>query len=130
MEAFGRMEENAVKAVPEMLRAGADIIANTQKKEAESMGIKETGGFIESIRPTSVKGNGSEKYVDIYPQGRARHGNDRKGDGSNVRYATIGFVAEYGSSSIQARPYMTVANEKAHDDVMRKYAEIWEDVNA
>ena len=67
-----------------------------------------------------------EKYVEIYPQGRAKHGNDRKGDKSKVRYATIGFVAEYGTSSHAARPYMTVANEKAHEKVVEAQRSIWE----
>ena len=73
--------------------------------------------------------NDTEKYVEVYPQGRAKHGNDRKGDKSNVRYATIGFVAEYGTSSQQARPYMTTANAKAHDKVVEKQRQIWESEN-
>lgn len=67
-----------------------------------------------------------EGYVEIYPQGRAGHGNDRKGDKSKVRYATIGFVAEYGTSSQQARPYMTTANAKAHEKVVEAQHSIWE----
>ena len=69
------------------------------------------------------------KRQDVYPQGRAKHGNDRKGDKSNVRYATIGFVAEYGTSSQQARPYMTAANAKAHDKVVETQRQIWESEN-
>lgn len=52
--------------------------------------------------------------------------NDRKGDSSNVRYATIGFVAEYGTSSQAARPYMTTANAKAQDKVVAAQLEEWE----
>ena len=44
----------------------------------------------------------------------------------NVRNATIGFVAEYGTSSQIARPYMTVANEKAFEKVIDAELEIWE----
>ena len=106
------------------------------------MGLNETGGFINSIKATDVKGDDTEKYVEIYPQGRAKHGNDRKGDKSKVRYATIGFVAEYGTSSHaarpymtvakygtssqQARPYMTTANAKAHEKVVEAQRSIWE----
>ena len=93
-----------------MLKAGADVLIEAQRAEAQAMGLNETGGFINSIKATDVKGDDTEKYVEIYPQGRAKHGNDRKGDKSKVRYATIGFVAEYGTSSHAARPYMTVAN--------------------
>ena len=92
----------------------------------KAMGIEETAGFIQSIKATAVKGGSTEKYVEVYPHGRAKHGNDRKGDKSNVRYATIGFVAEYGTSSQQARPYMTVANEKAQEKVVEAQLEIWE----
>ena len=111
IDAFSRREAATVEAVPKMLKAGADVLIEAQRAEAQAMGLNETGGFINSIKATDVKGDDTEKYVEIYPQGRAKHGNDRKGDKSKVRYATIGFVAEYGTSSHAARPYMTVANE-------------------
>lgn len=118
IDAFSRREAATVEAVPKMLKAGADVLIEAQRAEAQAMGLNETGGFINSIKATDVKGDDTEKYVEIYPQGRAKHGNDRKGDKSKVRYATIGFVAEYGTSSHAARPYMTVANEKAHEKVV------------
>lgn len=126
IEAFSRREQATVEAVPKMLKAGADVLVEAQKAEAQAMGLHETGGFINSIKATAVKGDSAEKHIDVYPQGRAKHGNDRKGDKSNVRFATIGFVAEYGTSSKQARPYMTVANEKAHEKVVEAQREVWE----
>ena len=125
-KAFLRMEEVAVRAVPQMLKAGADVLVEAQRAEALAMGLNETGNFVKSIKATVVKGDDTEKYVDVYPQGRAKHGNDRKGDKSNVRNATIGFVAEYGTSSQRARPYMTTANAKAHEKVIDAEFEIWE----
>lgn len=124
-KAFLRMEKAAVMAVPKMLKAGADVLVEEQKAEALAMGLNETGGFVKSIKATAVKGDDTEKYIEVYPQGRAKHGNDRKGDKSNVRNATIGFVAEYGTSDRQARPYMTVANEKAREKVLEAELEIW-----
>jgi HK97 gp10 family phage protein len=129
MQAFSKREQATVEAVPEMLKAGADVLVEAQKAEAQAMGLNDTGGFINSIKATSVKGNDTEKYVDIYPQGKAKHGNERKGDKSNVRYATIGFIAEYGTSSQQARPYMTTANAKAHEKVIAAQREVWESAN-
>ena len=110
----------------EEIEKGADVLVEAQRAEALAMGLNETGGFVKSIKATAVKGNDTEKYVDVYPQGRAKHGNDRKGDKSNVRNATIGFVAEYGTSSQQARPYMTTANAKAHEKVIDAELEVWE----
>ena len=117
---FLRMEEAATKAVPLMLEAGAAVLVKAQQEEAAAMGIKETAGFIQSIAATKIKGDDTERYVEVYPQGKAKHGNDRKGDKSNVRYATIGFIAQYGTSKIPARPYMTAANEKAHQQTTSK----------
>ena len=111
IDAFSRREAATVEAVPKMLKAGADVLIEAQRAEAQAMGLNETGGFINSIKATDVKGDDTEKYVEIYPQGRAKHGNDRKGDKSKVRYA---------------RPYMTVANEKAHEKVVEAQRSIWE----
>lgn len=126
---FLRMEEAATKAVPLMLEAGANVLVKAQQDEAAAMGIKETAGFIKSIKATQVKGDDTERYVEVYPQGKAKHGNDRKGDKSNVRYATIGFIAQYGTSKIPARPYMTAANEKAHQQTTDAMYEVWKGVN-
>lgn len=128
-EKFLHMEEAATKAVPLMLEAGAAVLVKAQQDEAAAMGIKETAGFIQSIKATPVKGDDVERYVEVYPQGKAKHGNDRKGDKSNVRYATIGFIAQYGTSSIPARPYMTAANEKAHQQATDAMYEVWQGVN-
>ena len=127
-EKFLRMEEAATKAVPLMLEAGAAVIVKAQQEEAAAMGIKETAGFIQSIKATKVKGDEVERYVEVYPQGKAKHGNDRKGDKGNVRYATIGFIAQYGTSAIPARPYMTAANEKAKESVSDAMYEVWKGV--
>ena len=126
IKSFSKREAATVEAVPKMLKAGADVLVEAQRAEAKAMGLNDTGGFVNSIKATSVKGDDTEKYIDVYPQGRAKHGNDRKGDKSKVRYATIGFVAEYGTSSQSARPYMTVANAKAHDRVIEEQRRIWE----
>lgn len=128
-EQFFRMEEAATKAVPLMLEAGAEVLVKAQQAEAEAMGIKETAGFINSIKATPVMGDDTERHIEVYPQGKAKHGNDRKGDKSNVRYATIGFMAQYGTSSTPARPYMTSANEKAHEEVNNTMYEVWKGVN-
>lgn len=129
IEAFSKREQTAVKAVPKMLKAGADVLIEAQKAEARAMGLNETGGFINSIKATKIKSEGMETYLDIYPQGRAKHGNDRKGDKSNVRYATIGFVAEYGTTKKAARPFMSTANAKAHKKAVEAQREVWEREN-
>lgn len=121
---FDEIPEVVEQAVPKMLEKGAEVLIKAQKEEAQAMGLNDTGDFVKSIKATKVKRDGRESYIEVYPQGKAKHGNERKGDKSNVRYATIGFIAEYGRSNMQARPYMTVANEKAADKVVSTQKEV------
>ena len=86
IDAFSRREAATVEAVPKMLKAGADVLIEAQRAEAQAMGLNETGGFINSIKATDVKGDDTEKYVEIYPQGRAKHGNDRNRLCGRVRH--------------------------------------------
>lgn len=125
-------EENAKKietVIPEMLKAGADVVAKKQKEEAANFGLNDTGGLIQSIKPTKVKKDGSATVIDIYPQGKAPHGNESKKDKGNVRYATIGFIAEYGIQKGKkpqpARPWLTTATAKAEERVREVQLEIW-----
>jgi HK97 gp10 family phage protein len=108
----------AEKAIPEMLKAGAEILAKAQKAEAQAMKIRDTGDFIASIKPTGIKKDkDGNSYVDVYPQGK-----DRKG----TRNADKGFIAEYGTSKIPARPWMRTANEKSAEEVTTAEKEIWD----
>ena len=43
IEAFSRREQATVEAVPKMLKAGADVLVEAQKAEAQAMGLHETG---------------------------------------------------------------------------------------
>lgn len=65
IEAFSRREQAATEAVPKMLKAGADVLVEAQRAEAKTMGLDDTGGFIDSIKATTVKGGSTEKYIDV-----------------------------------------------------------------
>lgn len=52
IDAFSRREAATVEAVPKMLKAGADVLIEAQRAEAQAMGLNETGGFINSIKAT------------------------------------------------------------------------------
>ncbi len=122
-------DESATKAVPLMIKEAAQVLIEAEQQEARSLGMQDTGGFINSIKATAVKVSSSEKYVLVYPDGTAPHGSDYGGGkslGGDVRYATIGAIAENGTSKQAARPWFSVSNEKAADDVNAKMAEVWE----
>ena len=106
--AFMRHEEGAEAAVQEMLTATAEIYVQEQKAEAGGYRIRKTGGFMNSIKASTIRRDGTALVCDICPEGKADHpaeygggSNKRKGKSrrGNVRYATIGFIFEYGTSS-------------------------------
>ena len=132
--AFMRHEEGAEAAVQEMLTATAEIYVQEHKAAAGGYGIRKTGGFMNSIKASTIRRDGTALVCDICPEGKADHpaeygggstkrkGKSRRG---NVRYATIGFIFEYGTSSIPARPWFTQGNAKAEQKGYEKAQEIW-----
>lgn len=120
VDKFMRREKNTTKAVPEMVKAGGDVLAKRQQEVAKRMftksGKRLTGDTANSIRRTNVKNDTAGKYVEVFP-----HGKNRKGE----RNATVGFVQQYGRSNMPANPFMTVANEQAAGDVQETMREVW-----
>lgn len=136
--AFMRHEAQADAVVTEMLKASAEIYVKEQRQAAAGYGIRKTGGFIASIKAGNIKDEGTAKSIEIIPEGKADHGadygggysnkgNKRKGKarGGNVRYATIGYIFEYGTSSISAKPWLTQGNAKAEQQAYEKAQAIW-----
>lgn len=133
--AFRKQEERATETVKEMLTASAEEYLNAEKMAAAGYGIRKTGGFIASLTASEIKQEDTALVIEIVPEGRADHkadygggGKKRKGKSNkgNVRYATIGFIFEYGTSSLAARPWLTQALEKAEEPAYSKAKEIWE----
>lgn len=135
MSDIKRRSDKAIAKVPKMLKAGAAVLVEAQKREAQFLDVKETGEFIRSIKPTKVKIDDSgNSYVDVYPQGK-----DSKGSSN----AEKGFIAEYGRTGdkmrtkpnkrsskyvygeIDPRPWMSAANEKSAEAVNEAMLEVW-----
>ena len=79
---------------------------------------RSTGALLASIKVSAVKEIDGGKRVEIYPNGKDKHG---------VRNAEKGFVLNYGRSNMPARPWFTAANEKAADDVVSEMRRVWEE---
>lgn len=133
--AFRKHEQKATEIVKEMLTVAADEYLNAEKDAAASYGIRKTGGFIASIRASGIKQEDTALYIEIKPEGQANHkaeygggSSKRKGKSSqgNVRYATIGFIFEYGTSSMAARPWLTLGTKKAEQAAYSKAKEVWD----
>lgn len=123
--AFENDAKRVQNVIPAMLKAGSEVVAKRQREEAENFGLRDTGMMIESIKPSKIKKEGSATVIDVYPQGKAKHGNERKGNKSNVRNATIGFIAERGTSTTQPKPWLTIATKRAEGRVEEVQLEVW-----
>ena len=85
MEAMLRQEAIVEEAVPEMLKAGGEVIKRAFQTETEKLNStgRATGDLTASIKVSAVKERNGGKYVEIAPTGKDRHG---------VRNAEKGFV--------------------------------------
>ena len=119
-EAMLRREQATMEAVPEMLKAGGEVIKSAFQEETKKLNStgRATGALTASIKVSAVKERNGGSYVDIAPTGKDRHG---------VRNAEKGFVLNYGRSKMPARPWFTAANEKAADDVVSEMRRVWEE---
>lgn len=116
-----RREKAATEAVPAMLAAGAEVLVKAEQDEIERHDLIDKHALIDSIKPTKIKTVGSESSVEVYPQGK-----DKKG----ARNATKGFVHEYGSSSIEAKPWHSTAVEKSTEAVREAMNKKWEQITS
>lgn len=118
-EAMLRREAATVEAVPEMLKAGGAVMQKAQKDEITSTfkSKRSTGDMAKSIVVSKIKEIDGGKRVEVYPDGKDRHG---------VRNATKAFVLQYGRKNMPARPWFTAANTKAADEVNAEMRRVWE----
>ena len=78
---------------------------------------RRTGDLAASIVVSKIKERDNGKMVEVYPDGKDRHG---------VRNVTKGFVLQYGRKNMPARPWFTAANTKAADAVNDEMRRVWE----
>lgn len=118
-DAMLRREAATVEAVPEMLKAGGAVMQKAQADEISSTftSKRSTGDMAKSIVVSKVKEISGGKRVEVYPDGKDRHG---------VRNATKAFVLQYGRKNMPARPWFTAANTKAADEVNAEMRRVWE----
>lgn len=115
-----KQDEATLKIVPEMLKAGGAVIQEAQKKQINALfnSSRSTGALRDSIKVSNVKdGKDGSKKVEIYPNGKDKHG---------VRNATKGFVLNYGRSNMPARPWFDAAMNEAADKATEAMRKVWE----
>ena len=103
-------------AAPEMLQAGADVVADAWRDAIQSHGLIDTGDMLDSVAPANLVNSSTEKKIAVYPQGR-----DRKG----VRNAEKAFINHYGASRRKATHFGDDAETKAEGPAVEAMAAVW-----
>ena len=117
-----KQDKIAMEAVPEMLEGAGKVVKEvlTQsiiQKNFTKSGKRAFGDLKASIGVTKIQGDGTEKYVAVYPLGT-----DRKG----IRNADKGFVLNFGRSHMDAKPWFSDAQSKAVEAGENEMRRIWE----
>lgn len=123
-----RQEEAVERLAPEMLNAGAKVLAAAMglTLRGVSRGNRSIGTLAGSIGIGTVKKSATSVYMDVYPQGDQPHGSPRKGKRGRVSNAQVGFMLEYGSSKMPARPWLAKAINAAAPGAQEAMRKVWE----
>lgn len=121
-QALLRQEENAIRAVPKMLEAGAQVVKAALEREAAKLNAsgRSTGALKRSIKVSKLKKQGLEYYMDVAPSGK---------DSGGVRNAEKGFVLNYGRSNMPARPWFTSAIASSEQAAAEAMLKAWEEAH-
>ncbi|MGI6156590.1 MAG: hypothetical protein ACOYEB_11795 [Enterococcus lemanii] len=122
---FPDFEEIPDSVLDEMLKAGAEIVANEQRKTAKSMlgekgrGDGTTAESVKVQKPEASKRGG--RQIAITFSGSRPNGNKTK------RNAEVAFINEYGKSGQPAKQFIRIANETAADEALGRQEAIYDD---
>ena len=117
------------KHAEDMLKAGGQIVADAHNKALERIGFshRSTGDIVGSVRPGKMRKlkSGMGYALTVYPHDYQTHGFTRKDQRSLVSNAHAGFMLEYGTANMPARPWRDSADDEAADKVHEAMAAVW-----
>lgn len=110
---FGSLENIPEEVQDEMLRQGAAVLEEEQRKQARAFRVQDTGLMIRKIKAGKVKRlKDGGKAIYVTPTGTRTRGKTK------TRNAEIAFIAEYGKKTQKARPFLATAMIRAEDAII------------
>lgn len=107
----------------DMLIAGANVLVDEMRNQIHAMDIWDIGATWWSIKHSLVKNRLGMHYIEVWPAGKRK--DDRHPNGERIE--TVAFIAEYGTSKIPPRPFMSTAVKVAEDRVAEAMMKVWEE---
>jgi hypothetical protein len=120
INAMQEMHVNVDGVMRDMVRKGAEVVAQERKKEAERRKLRDSGNMIKNIRPVrAVKEVNGALVLTVYSQGVDR---SKK---TPVRNAAKEFMDHYGYKNKKATHWVDSAERKAEKPAERAMTNIW-----
>ena len=116
-----KLQTGAGPAAEKMLRAGAEVMAEYRRREAEKRGLRDTGAMIKNIKPDrKTKTVNGVMLLTVYSRGTDKNQHTRR------RNSEKEFVNHYGYKNKPATHWIESAEkdgEKPAEEAMEK---IWD----
>lgn len=123
MDDIAKEAAKTPKIAEAMVDAGGEVLVDEVKRQIKAMRIWDTGATWYSIKKRPVKYKSGESAIEVWPAGRRK--DDRHPSGERVE--TVAFIAEYGTSKVPARPFMSTAVKNAERQVVETMMRVWEE---
>lgn len=104
-----------------MLKAGAAVLVDAMRDQIKRFDIWDLGATWWSIKSSMVKNRLGQRYIEVWPAGRRKDDKHPSGE----RIETVAFIAEYGTSKIPPRPFMSTAIRQSEERVAEEMMRVW-----
>lgn len=116
-----KLQTGAGPVAEKMLRAGAEVMAEYRRREAEKRGLRDTGAMIKNIKPArKIKTNAGAMELTVYSQGKDP---DSK---TNQTNAAKEFMDHYGYKSRPATHWIDSAEKDGEGPAQKEMEKIWD----
>lgn len=119
IEEMNRRQERTGETARRMVKAGAQVIADYRKQEAEHRGIRRSGAMIKGIKPVGrIKEDLGVLKLPVYSQGTDENG---------TRNAEKEFLEHYGYRGRPGSHWIDTAETKGEAPAQDAMAKIWDE---
>lgn len=116
-----KLQTGAGPAAEKMLRAGAEVLAEYRRREAEKRGLRDMGEMIKNIKPDrKAKTVNGVMLLTVYSRGTDKNPHTKR------RNAEKEFVNHYGYKSKPATHWIESAEKDGEGPAQKEMVKIWD----
>lgn len=116
-----KLQTGAGPVAEKMLRAGAEVMAEYRRREAEKRGLRDTGAMIKNIKPDrKIKTVNGVMLLTVYSRGTDKNPHTKR------RNAEKEFVSHYGYKNEPATHWIESAEKDGEGPAQKEMVKIWD----